>query len=315
MKISYKILLIAVLLITAPGLMIAQGVGINDDGWGPHPSSILHVKSTTKGMLIPRLTTAQIGAIANPSDGLQVYNTDNGNIYIFISTANVWKALSYGSGTINQLVCGVPIVDTRDGKRYTTILIGAQCWMSQNLNIGMMINGIDNQENNNIIEKYCYDNLESNCDIYGGLYQWNEAMQYSITQGVRGICPTGWHLPTDAEWTTLTDFVKNQSLNQCNSNRQYIAKAMAAKILWNASSNNCAIGNDLSLNNVTGFSALPGGYRSGLFHDIGLYEHWTNSSEYDTYHVWNRIMDYNSPLVFYSMDNKANGYSVRCVRD
>jgi uncharacterized protein (TIGR02145 family) len=62
---------------------------------------------------------------------------------------------------------------------------------------------VNNQTDNGTIEKYCFDNTETNCDVYGGLYQWNEMMQYSTAPGVKGICPTGWHLPTDAEWCTL----------------------------------------------------------------------------------------------------------------
>jgi len=91
-----------------------------------------------------------------------------------------------------------PFTDARDGKTYNTVLIGTQCWMRENLNIGTRIDGSQNQTDNGTIEKYCYDDLESNCDIYGGLYQWDEAMQYVTTQGVQGICPAGWHLPTDA---------------------------------------------------------------------------------------------------------------------
>ena len=83
------------------------------------------------------------------------------------------------------------ITDTRDGQEYSTVQIGSQCWMAENLNIGIMIPGANTMGNNEEIEKYCYNNDESNCDIYGGLYQWNEMMQYTTTPGVQGICPTG----------------------------------------------------------------------------------------------------------------------------
>lgn len=78
--------------------------------------------------------------------------------------------------------------------------------LAQNLNVGTRINGLQEQTNNGIIKKYCYGDLDSNCNVYGGLYQWDEAMQYVTTEGVKGICPTGWHLPTDAEWCTLTQY-------------------------------------------------------------------------------------------------------------
>lgn len=93
---------------------------------------------------------------------------------------------------------------TYGGQTYNTILMpDGKWWMAENLNIGTMIQGNVNMTNNNVIQKYCYDNDPANCDIYGGLYQWNEMMQYTTTQGVQGICPTGWHVPTFGEWTAL----------------------------------------------------------------------------------------------------------------
>lgn len=83
------------------------------------------------------------------------------------------------------------------------VVIGSQTWSRKNLNVGTMINSATAQTNNSVIEKYCYANLESNCDQFGGLYQWNEAMQYVGTSGAQGICPSGSHLPSDGEWKTL----------------------------------------------------------------------------------------------------------------
>jgi len=81
-----------------------------------------------------------------------------------------------------------------EGKTYTTIQIGTQCWLKENLDVGTRIDGSLNQTNNsptNIIEKYCYGDDPNNCTTYGGLYQWGEAMQYATTEGARGICPEG----------------------------------------------------------------------------------------------------------------------------
>ena len=101
---------------------------------------------------------------------------------------------------------GIPTV-SYGGQTYNTVEIGTQCWFKENVNIGTRINGSSDQTNNGIIEKYCYDDLESNCDIYGGLYQWDEVMAYSSTEGAQGICPPGWHIPTDCEWCTLTYYL------------------------------------------------------------------------------------------------------------
>jgi uncharacterized protein (TIGR02145 family) len=311
---------LTLMLLVLVGSMFAQNLGINDDGSSPDSSAMLDVKSTTKGMLIPRMTTAQIAAIANPADGLQAYNTDNGKVYVFLSSAYAWKELGYGTGEINpplpSFVCGNLLVDLRDSKSYSTVLLGTQCWMAQNLNISI----------EGMIAKDCYNNNEYYCDIFGGLYAWDEAMQYSTTPGVRGICPQGWHLPTDAEWTTLTDYVNSQTQYQCNSTSGWIAKAMAdSTLFWETSSDTCAIGNDPSLNNATGFSALPGGWRHrfdwGFFSGLYEYGSWWTSSEVGTNYVWVRGVStlnrevgrgYSEKIDF---DGNYIGRSVRCVQD
>ncbi|NCA87271.1 MAG: hypothetical protein EOM83_17200, partial [Clostridia bacterium] len=94
---------------------------------------------------------------------------------------------------IRDFECGDIFVDPRDGKSYSTVQIGEQCWMGKNLNFGQMIENATNMTNNSIAEKYCYDNNPANCDTYGALYKWGEAMQYTTTEGIEGLCPDGWH--------------------------------------------------------------------------------------------------------------------------
>jgi len=224
-------------------------------------------------------------------------NTTEGPVWSF--TTEPWQ-------------CGLPFTDMRDNQEYITVQIGTQCWMAENLNVGTWINTSINQTNNGILEKYCNSNLESNCNIYGGLYQWNEAMQYSTTPGVTGICPTGWHLPADEEWTTLTDYVNNQLSYQCNSTSGWIAKAMAATTLWNNSTATCAIGNNLSLNNATGFSGLPGGWSSG---SVGWHCYWWSSSTLpSSIYAWRWRLHSAYPDVNRDISSKVGGLSVRCVK-
>lgn len=120
--------------------------------------------------------------------------------------------------------CGdTPTVDY-GGDTYDTLQIGTQCWMKQNLNIGTRINSGTAQTNNATIEKYCYSNSGANCTTNhpnepdGGLYTWDEAMQYVTTEKAQGICPSGWHVPTDTEWYNLENFLKNPG-QTCNANR------------------------------------------------------------------------------------------------
>ncbi len=88
------------------------------------------------------------------------------------------------------------------GQTYATVLIGTQCWMAENLNIGGMISGSVEQVNNGTIEKYCYNNFPSMCGYLGGLYKYNEAMNYNSSER-QGICPDGWHIPSDEDWKYL----------------------------------------------------------------------------------------------------------------
>lgn len=104
---------------------------------------------------------------------------------------------------------GTPIVTDSEGNTYKTVLIGDQCWMAENLNTGTFVastatsSNHSDLKNNGVIEKYCFENDEANCGVYGGLYDWHEAMGYTEEEGVRGICPEGWHLPTNLDWAEL----------------------------------------------------------------------------------------------------------------
>jgi len=109
--------------------------------------------------------------------------------------------------------CGNLLTDIRDGQEYTTVQIGDQCWMAENLNIGTRVNGSVTMTDNGTIEKYCYDNSESNCDIYGGLYQWNEMMQYSTISPI-GMVPPGWGFSlTPKSMTIAIPTSMNPSIN------------------------------------------------------------------------------------------------------
>jgi uncharacterized protein (TIGR02145 family) len=104
---------------------------------------------------------------------------------------------------------GAPTVTDADGNVYPTVQIGNQCWMARNLNVGRFVSSTETSENhsdvsnNGIIEKYCLFNSPDSCRLYGGLYDWDEAMNYTEEAGTQGICPEGWHIPTVAEWNAL----------------------------------------------------------------------------------------------------------------
>ncbi len=210
------------------------------------------------------------------------------------------------------VICGDPFTDYRDGQSYNTVQIGTQCWMSEYLNIGTMVNGNCNQSNNSTIEKYCYGNNTSNCDTYGGLYQWNEIMQYVTTPAVQGICPAGWHLPTDDEWKTMEMHLG-------------MTQAQADATGWRGTDEGGKLkefGTDhwtspnTGATNSSGFTALPTGHRNinGNFWNLTNNGQCWSSSE-NGYAAWNRYLEHVSAQVWRSANNKMDAFGVRCVLD
>jgi uncharacterized protein (TIGR02145 family) len=149
--------------------------------------------------------------------------------------------------TVYVLVNGV--ID-QDGNYYNIVTIGTQTWMAENLNTGVMLNyglGIE-PENNEIVEKHCYENVKSNCDIYGGLYHWGEMMNYTPStetmRMVQGICPVGWHIPTGDDWNTLFKYLGGSLVAGGKLKEEGTGH-------WTAPN---------TATNESGFTALPGGY-------------------------------------------------------
>ncbi|MBW6460724.1 MAG: hypothetical protein K0B08_09140 [Bacteroidales bacterium] len=209
---------------------------------------------------------------------------------------------------------GTPTVEY-EGQVYNTIQIFSQCWLKENLNVGTMIPGGQNQSNNGIIEKYCYNNEPDSCAKYGGLYQWNEIMQYTTQQGARGICPPGWHLPTDEEWKVLEGAVDSQygiGDPEWDISMQY--RGFDAEINLKTNNGWNANGNGIDL---FGFSGLPGGGRNylGTFYNAGNYGIWWTSTEIDINNSWALQLSYCYPGVLLGYTLPVSGFSARCLRD
>ena len=179
-------------------------------------------------------------------------------------------------------------IDTRDGQRYKTVIIGNQTWFAENLNYKM--------ENS-----WCYDNKAENCSKYGRLYTWDAAMQ---------ACPSGWHLASDDEWKKLEMYL---GMTQTEANNAYNrvteeGKKMKSIIGWKKNGNGT---------NSSGFNALPGGgrYYAGSFYYIGSSGYWWSSSESSSSHAWGRYLYYDYDQVTRSNDSKTYGQSVRCLKN
>lgn len=204
---------------------------------------------------------------------------------------------------------GTPTVEY-EGQAYNTIQIFSQCWLKENLNVGTMVMGNQNQTDNGIIEKYCYNNDQNNCILYGGLYQWWEMKQYTTRQGVQGICPQDWHLPNDEEWKVLEGAVDSQYGigDPIWENYWGYRGYDAGTNLKAANGWNWGNGTDLY-----GFSGLPGGYRDRTsdFNYLGYWAGWWAPTEN---HTFCRYLSSYQGVGAYA-DYEETGYSVRCIRD
>lgn len=218
--------------------------------------------------------------------------------------------------TIEETTSGT-FIDSRDGNEYNWVQIGDQVWMAENLaylpSVNMVADGSEDAAGS-YYYVYGYDGTNvtdakatANYTTYGVLYNWTAAMAGEASStanpsGIQGVCPTGWHLPSDAEWTQLTDYLGGESV--------------AGDKLKETGTTHWLSPNT-GATNETGFTALPGGYRSyhGTFYNIGYSGYWWSATDFNSNNAWSRTMRYNSSSVYRDYDHKELGFSVRCVRD
>ncbi len=212
--------------------------------------------------------------------------------------------------------------DERDGNHYNVVKIGDQMWMAENLRYG---GNIPFGTTGSYTEPFrFYPNGDSaNVAKYGYLYNWRAIMNgesgsTANPSGVRGICPNGWHLPSSAEWTQLTDYLYMNSEYWCDDTTS-VAKSLASKTGWQSSSNPCAVGNNPSENNSTGFSVLPASILDGRYDNdyVGFSREtvfWTCSNANDYYSAA-RYFSYLYSTVSIRYEDTGYGASVRCVCD
>ena len=242
--------------------------------------------------------------------------------------------------------------DSRDGKVYKTVTIGEQLWMAENLAylpaVSALATGSKTEphyyvygyDGTDVTEAKAYEHTPTgfeyspggapikSYETYGVLYNWPAAMNGVASSeanpsGVQGACPPGWHLPSDAEWTQLENYLIANGYNYDGTTTgNKIAISLASATGWDAYNNPGAIGNTNTAydayRNKSGFSALPGGYRDydgSTFGRIGNYSSWWSSAEYNADYVWDRTLLYDTRSARWYGSFKDHGFSVRCVRD
>jgi|GEM_PF-1914093 len=255
--------------------------------------------------------------LTNPAfnNNMIVYDQNVGNntsqqlTGLYHSTKYIWRVFALNSYGISAPAersftteggppCpGTPTVDYA-GKVYNTVQIGNQCWLAENLDVGTAIAVTQTPSNNGIIEKYCVD--PNNCAAAGGLYLWNEAMQYVTSPGNKGICPAGWHIPTLAEFQTLNAAVNGdgsslKSTSQLNSNFGVTGGT-----------------------NTSGFSALLAGDRwnGGAIQWFGETANFWSSTEHgNPDFAYTLGLSINNSTITIVENTKDIGFSVRCLKN
>ena len=272
-------------------------------------------KSYTSTGVTGLSATMLAGTLAN-GEGTLVYNISG--TPTSTGTANFTVAFGGGSCVISVTVEGAaqtigipgPNITDVENNTYNTVYIGTQQWMGENLKVSKYSDGttIPNITDNtqwasNTTGAWCYfrDDAANNAK-YGKLYNWYAVSK--TTNGNKNICPTGWHVPTDAEWTVLTDYLGGASV-------------AGGKLKEVGTTNWDSPNTDAT--NISLFTGLPGGYRdnsSGIYHDVVSHGYWWGSTEIDASRAWNRILrnghaEASRDIFSY----KGHGFSVRCLRD
>lgn len=264
-------------------ISMAQNVGIGTTT--PNASAQLDVSSTTKGVLLPRMTTTQKNAIINPSEGLEVYD-------LTLHQKSYYNGLVWTSG-MSSAPDALP-----------TIQIGLQKWTSKNLDVAFYRNGDPIPQVTDptawaslTTGAWCfYINDSTQGNMYGKLYTW-----YAVNDP-RGLAPQGWHIPSDAEWSTLETILGGSSVAGGKMKE-------AGTFNWLAP--------NTGGNNNSGFAGLPGGYRyyDASFDSAGVDGIWWSASGSSSAGAWSRTLNLATRgILRYSYD-KHCGFSVRCLRD
>ena len=227
-------------------------------------------------------------------------------------------------------LCPASFTDARDNNVYTAVQIGTQCWMAENLAYLPAVYPSDSgSETSPYYYVYDYQGTDVaaakatiNYQTYGVLYNWPASMagyasSDSIPSGVQGICPSGWHLPSDEEWKILEGEVDSlygypdpewDDLGWRGTDAGGNLKETGTTH-WNSPNTGAT--------NSSGFTALPAGFRNhiGSFYNLGDIAYLWSSTEYNSSHAWNRFLYYNYAAVYRNYDYKESGFSLRCCKD
>jgi len=311
--------------------------------------------TSTYLQVIPSAPTPNDGSCTTNQNTIRYSPAPDGSSYsISLCLGNTTGTLTPGpkcltpGGIIDRdCSCGDSITDSRDSQVYPTVKIGGQCWLAKNINYGTLVLGVNEQTDDNTIEKYCYNDHEANpspatvactngqecggCDTNGGLYQWHEALQlpYScdavdctalptdpccnFATPIQGVCPTGWHVPTSVEFHILESYLTDVG-QTCDANRSNVYDCSSAgSKMKEAGADHWSTATST---NSSGLTVLGSGFRAlnGTFGNQGAYASlWALSI--NGANSWRQVLYHNSYSISRVSSGRGNGSSVRCLRD
>ena len=280
---------------------LTQTPGVDDIAYTIAQTSTSQTVTVTLGSAASLSTTTAVSVFMMILPG-----TQSGDITIELEIGGSWKSMTKtppAGGFVRGKKYNIAVLhDSRDGNLYSYKTIGTQVWMTENLAYLPSVVGPGTGSNSTAYYYvYGYDGSDvatakatDNYSTYGVLYNWTAA---------QSACPSGWHLPSDAEWTTLTDYLGGESVAGGKLKE-------AGESHWDSPNTGAT--------NSSGFTALPGGYRrfdGGFFYGIGLYGLWWSSTESPARPAWYRYLYYDSSAVGRHDTYKEAGFSVRCLRD
>jgi uncharacterized protein (TIGR02145 family) len=296
--------------------------------WSTSPNPTINDSLTNNGN--------GLGSFSSNIGGL----TNNTTYYVrAYATNSVGTAYGQEESFTTDLFVNCGTVTDVEGNVYKTVVIGSQCWMRENLRTKKYADGTSIAQGDaapsTTTAYYYYPGNEDNVPTYGLLYNWPAAMKNGNSSqlnpsGVQGVCPNGWHLPSEVECNQLMDYVESSKYSYCcDGVERFIAKSLASTSGWNYEDNLCWVGNDLPSNNATGLSMLPAGYFSGSHQDLGSSANLWSATVYrpnPDEKVWSLFLRSSDYEIYYDTGgsysytniaekNKALGFSVRCIRD
>lgn len=295
---------------------------VSANNYSPLPQSKTEPKANTDNLFVAGDQMEYVGFIAlngtEEESGHAIQTQDSTQTII----------LSFAFSIYDSLPCpATPTITDIDGNVYSTVQLGQQCWMRENLRATHYADSIAisiGNANISYSQPYYYNYVSHALSLEkrGYLYNWPAVMHGAASSEtnpswVQGICPTGWHVPSHAEWIQLTEYVSSRSVFSCDGNSNHIAKSLASAEGWNSDYHQCTVGNNQGANNATGFCAFPAGQCNGetTYFNGGSVTRFWSSTATTSGNKWMCSLGYNSTYVWQNPEPPYCGFSVRCLRD